>query len=159
MSRPWSLFGVFSGSLKELCMAFLISKVVVWFAQSSILVFSQRSWWCLDQACSATNEFSVSPLLMAASCSFKRVYNALFVPPTYLQLQGTEILIDHSQWFTRLLIIMKLALLIFSLTQLTVYSSYDMQETECRSCRAVQSQKNVYSSRKHYNQFTWQAYC
>ena len=53
-------------------------------------VSSQRGWWCLDQACSVIADFSVSPLLVAAWCSFKRVSSALFVSLMYFgpQLQG-----------------------------------------------------------------------
>ena len=47
MSRPWSLFSSSAGSLREMCMASLISKVVVWLAQSRIRVSSQRAWWCI----------------------------------------------------------------------------------------------------------------
>ena len=60
-------------------MASLISKVVVWLAQSRIRVSSQRAWWCLDQVCSAIADFSVSPLLVAAWCSFKRVSSTFFI--------------------------------------------------------------------------------
>ena len=78
------------GSLREMCMVSSISKVVVWLAQSRIRASSQRGWWCLDQACSVIADFSVSPLLVAAWCSFKRVSSALFVSPMYFgpQLQG-----------------------------------------------------------------------
>ena len=62
MSRPWSLFSSSSGLLREMCMASWISMVVVWLARSRIHVSSQRGWWCLDQACSAIADFSVSPL-------------------------------------------------------------------------------------------------
>ena len=71
-------------------MVSLISKVVVWLARLRICVSSQRGWWCLDQACSVIADFSVSPLLVAAWCSFKRVPSTLFVSPMYFgpQLQG-----------------------------------------------------------------------
>ena len=79
LSRPWSLFSNSAGCLREMCMVSLISKVVVWLARLRIRVSSQRGWWCLDQACSVIADFSVSPLLVAAWCSFKCVPSALFV--------------------------------------------------------------------------------
>ena len=78
-SMSWSLFSSSAGSLREMCMVSLISKVVVWLARSRIRASSQRGWWCLDQACSVIADFSVSPLLVAAWCSFKCVSSALFV--------------------------------------------------------------------------------
>ena len=68
----------------------LIYKMVVWLAQSKIRVSSQRGWWCLDHACSVIADISVSPLLVAAWFSFKRVSSALFVSPMYFcpQPQG-----------------------------------------------------------------------
>ena len=72
-------------------MASLIIKVVVWLAQSRIRGSSQRGWWFLDQACSAIADFSVSPLLVAAWCSFKHVSSALFVSPMYFCPQPQRI--------------------------------------------------------------------
>ena len=57
MSRPWSLFSSSAGSLREMCMVSLISKMVVWLARSRICASSQRGWWCLDQACSVIADF------------------------------------------------------------------------------------------------------
>ena len=90
LSRPWSLFTSSAGCLREMCMVSLISKVVVWLALLRIRVSSQRGWWCLDQAWSVIADFSVSPLLVAAWCSFKCVSSALFASPMYFgpQLQG-----------------------------------------------------------------------
>ena len=81
MSRPWSLFSSSAESLREMCMASLIIKVVVWLVRSRVCVSSQRGWCFLDQACSAIADFSVSPLLVDAWCSFKHVSSALFVSP------------------------------------------------------------------------------
>ena len=80
MSRPWSLFSSSAGSLREMCMASLIIKVIVWLAWSRIRSSSQRGWWFLDQACSAIADFFVSSLTVAAWCSFKHVSSAPLFP-------------------------------------------------------------------------------
>ena len=73
-----------------MCRASLMSSVVLFFASSSTLVSSHSIGWCCPQACPAMADFSLSPLLVAALCSFMWVLRALFVSPIYTwpQLQG-----------------------------------------------------------------------
>ena len=86
---PSSLL-ISSSSVRRMCRASLMSNVVLFFAWSNTLVSSHSIGCCCPQACSAMADFSVSPHLVAALCSFMRVSRAHFVSPIYtlLQLQG-----------------------------------------------------------------------
>ena len=95
LSRPWSRFSSSTVSLREMCMASLISDVMSWLAWSRILVSSQRGCWCWDQACSAIADFSISPFL----CMPGVLPNACPGPSSSPQLLPTTAgdLIDHSR--------------------------------------------------------------
>ena len=56
--------------------------VILCFVQHAGLL--PQYWMLLSQACSAMADFSVSPRLVAALCSFMRVSRALFVFARYL---------------------------------------------------------------------------
>ena len=88
MATPSSLL-IGSRLVRQMCRASLMSNDV-FFAWSNRLVSSHSIGYCCPQACSAMADFSVSPRLVAALCSFVRVSRALFVSPIYTwpQLQG-----------------------------------------------------------------------
>ena len=69
--------------------ASLTSKVV-WFRAWSSMVMLSHWGRCFSQACSAIADLSVSPCLVTAWCSLRRVSRLLLVSPMYAspQLQG-----------------------------------------------------------------------
>jgi len=91
LAVPWSLLRLFWCSAVAVQKASLILKTSSLSACSSMEISSQRGWCCSAQACSAIADFSTSPRLVAAWCSFKRVPKAIFVSPMYFfpQLHGT----------------------------------------------------------------------
>ena len=80
---PRSLLRLFWWLAVVMQKASLILRVSSLSACCSIDTSSQRGWCCSVQACSATADFSTSPRLVAAWCSFKWVPRVLFVSPMY----------------------------------------------------------------------------
>ena len=95
IATPSSLFS--SRSVRRMCRASSMSNVVLFFAWSNTLVSSHSIGCCCPQMCSAMADFSVSPHLVAALCSFVWVSRAFFISPMYTlpQLQGI--------WYTTLI--------------------------------------------------------
>ena len=82
MATPSSLL-ISLRLVRRMCRASLMSHVVVFFAWSNMLISSHSIGCCCPQVCSAMADFSVSPCLVAALCSFMWVLRALFVSPIY----------------------------------------------------------------------------
>ena len=72
MATPSSLL-ISSSLVRRMCRASLMSNVVLFFAWSNTLVSSHSIGCCCPQACSAMADFSVSPRLVTALCSFMRI--------------------------------------------------------------------------------------
>ena len=117
MATPTSLL-ISSRLVRRMCTASLMSKVVLFFAWSNMLVSSHSIGCCCPRACSAISmaDFSVSSHLVASSCSFIWVSKAFFVSLIYTwsQLQGI--------WYITPDIFSSLGPWLFSAWSLTLFS-------------------------------------
>ena len=83
MAMPSSLL-ISSRLVRWMCRAPLMSKLVLFFAWSNMLVSSHSIGCCCPQACSAMADFSVSLRLVAAQCAPLCRSRGLYLSPLYI---------------------------------------------------------------------------